>query len=193
MVWDSHPLALGATPKQVYIDGIPQFETPFILEKPASAQYPPIVPSFDAEMEATLVHAGMPSIGVDTSTSDTIIFRNVTSVWMRYGWDVRKVFSRTSPSDEGVAIVRNGTIECYSKCDITLYRGHVMEVNLAGGSISPALVSIGSSVGLQVIASEPSTSDGSVIDSLSGKVPSLLDGEVIQAVDGLQFGTRDAL
>ena len=26
VIWDSHPLALGATPRQVYIDGIPQLE-----------------------------------------------------------------------------------------------------------------------------------------------------------------------
>ena len=193
MVWDSHPLALGATPKQVYIDGIPQIEKPVILEKPGSAQYPPIVPSFEAETEATLAHTGLPPIDVDQSTSDTIIFRNVSSVWIRYGWDIRKVFGRTSGSDEGTVVVRNGSLDCYNECDLTLYGGHIMEVDLAGGSISPALVSMGASIGLQVIPSEPSTSDGSVNDALSGSIPSLLEGEVIQAVDGLQFGTRDAL
>ena len=33
VIWDSHPLALGATPRQVYIDGIPQLENPQELTK----------------------------------------------------------------------------------------------------------------------------------------------------------------
>jgi len=193
VVWDSHPLALGATPTQVYIDGIPQIEKPVVLQKSASAQHPPIVPSFEAETESTLAYTGLPPIDVDTSSSDTVVFRNVSSVWMRYGWDVRKVFSRASVSDEGTVVVRNGAVECYSECDLILYRGRVVEINLDGGSISPALVSTGSSIGLQAIAMEDSTTDGSIVDVLSGKVPSMLNGEVIQAVDGLQFGTRNAL
>ena len=35
VIWDSHPLALGATPRQVYIDGIPQLEKPQELNKPS--------------------------------------------------------------------------------------------------------------------------------------------------------------
>ena len=34
VIWDWHPLALGATPRQVYIDGIPQLEKPQELNKP---------------------------------------------------------------------------------------------------------------------------------------------------------------
>ena len=35
VIWDSHPLALGATPRQVYIDGIPQLEKSQELNKPS--------------------------------------------------------------------------------------------------------------------------------------------------------------
>lgn len=59
---------------------------------------------------------------------------------------------------------------------------------------SPALVSFGSPLGLQEISGEPSTYDGVVFDAF-GEVPAIIGGDqsVIRAVDGLQYGTRDAL
>ncbi|KAJ8496327.1 hypothetical protein ONZ45_g12505 [Pleurotus djamor] len=54
VLWDSHPLALGATPIQVFIDGIPQLDNPFNVQKPASFQHSPKVPNFDDEAEAAI-------------------------------------------------------------------------------------------------------------------------------------------
>ena len=62
VLWDSHPLALGATPQQVWIDGIAQLghaspvpppSAPPVLvgppkQGPAFAEAPP-VPTWDAE------------------------------------------------------------------------------------------------------------------------------------------------
>ena len=45
IIWDSHPLALGATPRQVYIDGIPQLEKPQELNKPSKFQTLPKTPT----------------------------------------------------------------------------------------------------------------------------------------------------
>ena len=54
VIWDSHPLSLGATPKQVIIDGIPQLPTPYIVEKPDAFQVAPKVPNFDKEAKETV-------------------------------------------------------------------------------------------------------------------------------------------
>ena len=51
VVWDSHPLALGATPKQVYIDGIPQLKNAYNVEKSRAFQVTPQVPNYDQEAE----------------------------------------------------------------------------------------------------------------------------------------------
>jgi imidazolonepropionase-like amidohydrolase len=48
VLWDSHPLSLGATPSQVFIDGIPQLEG-MKLEKPAALQAAPKTPKFSKE------------------------------------------------------------------------------------------------------------------------------------------------
>lgn len=69
-----------------------------------------------------------------------------------------------------------------------------MHIDLQGGSISPALVSFGSPLGLQEIMAESSTNDGYVYDPILREVPSILgDKSVIRAADGLQYSTRHAL
>jgi hypothetical protein len=48
---------------------------------------------------------------------------------------------------------------------------------------------------LESIKAEPSTNDGVIFDPLHRHVPEVLGGStsLIQAADGLQFGSRDAL
>jgi hypothetical protein len=55
-------------------------------------------------------------------------------------------------------------------------------------------VSFGSPLGLEHIVAEDSTNDGTIYDPLVRAVPKVLDADVMaRAVDGLQFGSRDAL
>jgi imidazolonepropionase-like amidohydrolase len=53
VLWDSHPLSLGATPRQVFIDGIPQLDGT-IVEKSKVLQSAPKTPNFDKEAKLTL-------------------------------------------------------------------------------------------------------------------------------------------
>lgn len=45
VLWDSHPLALGATPLQVFIDGIPQLRKPFSAKPLSTNLDPPSIAS----------------------------------------------------------------------------------------------------------------------------------------------------
>lgn len=60
VVWDSHPLALGATPVEVWIDGIPQFKSGLVAQKPASSQIAPKTPNFDKEAADAIEVGGVP-------------------------------------------------------------------------------------------------------------------------------------
>ncbi|KAJ7448972.1 hypothetical protein FB451DRAFT_1187478 [Mycena latifolia] len=64
VVWDSHPLALGATPVQVYIDGIPQLSSPTTLHRPAPFQDVPATPSWKKEVQETIEFEGLPPLTV---------------------------------------------------------------------------------------------------------------------------------
>ncbi|KAL1938740.1 hypothetical protein VTO73DRAFT_11343 [Trametes versicolor] len=203
ILWDSHPLALGATPQQVWIDGIAQLDAPHIISKPAALQKKPATPNFDKEAEETLKYDGLPPLDPKPSKARTVVFTNVSAVYLRGNDSVSEVYAtRTAAGSAvpGVVVVRDGKIDCIgapsSACAFSVTRDDDADfIDLEGGAIAPGLVSTGSPLGLEEIRSESSTRDGLVLDPLSYVVPEIVGGEgaLIRAADGLQFGTRDAL
>lgn len=197
VLWDSHPLAIGATPKQVWIDGIPQIKSPHSITKPATSQRVPETPNFDDEAKDAVEYDGVPPLIPHASTEGAVSFLNVSRVFVRNKGEVIQLFS--SSSTDSVVVVRNGEVRCFEhqkyRCISQTGGPGQYDVNLMGGSISPGLVAFGSPLGLEEIRSESSTIDGIVVDSLVGEVPKILGGSnaIIKASDGLQFQTRHAL
>lgn len=207
VIWDSHPLALGATPKQVFIDGIAQLASPNVVNKPATFQKTPKTPNFDKEAANAVEYEGLPPLEPEQTVQGTVVFTNVKSVTQRVsgtqGAELIETFrAESSASDSqqlGVVVVDQGRIACAGlteSCAKYLHGPSEKVVDLNGGSIAPSLVSYGSALGLEEINGEVSTQDGVVYDALSEVVPSILGGDkataLIRAVDGLQFATRDA-
>ncbi|KAJ3886962.1 composite domain of metallo-dependent hydrolase [Lentinula edodes] len=197
VLWDSHPLAIGATPKQVFIDGIAQLGSPFVRPKSKALQHAPKTPNFEDEKKAALKFDGLPPLGPKESVSDVVIFQNFDTLFMDKGNGVEQVFAKDHLGAPQIAVVQNGKLnyigvpEGYSTNLTTTLR----TVNLHGGSLAPGLLSYGSRLGLVHIAGEATTQDGEVFDNLMDEVSSALGREavVIRAKDGLQFTTRDAL
>ncbi|KIJ40954.1 hypothetical protein M422DRAFT_256128 [Sphaerobolus stellatus SS14] len=166
VIWDSHPLFIGATPKQVYIDGITQLSNPHIIDKPAAFQELPKVPNFDKEKEAAVKWEGLPplvSVESDIEIYKNVVFESVGSVW-----SAGEIKTLGGEKDD-VVVVENGR---YLFCRLGL------EVWLCNE-----------------IDQEPLTKDGRVFDALRGESKAVAggDGGVVAAVDRLQFMTRDAL
>lgn len=201
VIWDSHPLSLGATPQQVYVDGLAQLNHPTISRKPRPYQSLPTPPDYDAEAAAVVRYSGLPPLEPrKLQRRGDIIFTNVNSI-----------FSRTTSEENGgikhldhagatkeweTVVVRNGTIVCNgsgSRCRELL--DDVAEViDLQGGSLSPGLITYGSPLGLVEMRLEPTTTDGIVPNPLTANPPSVLGPHpLICAVDGLQFGGRNML
>ncbi|KAK7032843.1 carbohydrate esterase family 9 protein [Favolaschia claudopus] len=194
VLWDSHPLALGATPLQVFIDGIPQLETPHVVEKPDAFQQAPSVPNFDKEAKAAVEYEGLPPLEPTPVKTRPVVFVNVLSVFAPGADGVEELFSAQDSNTLGTVVAVDGQLTCVGVCSVDFADATV--IDLEAGSISPGLVSFGSPLGLEHIQSEPSTSDGTLFDPLSGAgVPEIAggDGAIIRAADGLQFQTRDAL
>lgn len=195
-MWDSHPLALGATPQQVWIDGIAQIESPYSVEKPPSSQHIPLTPDFNKEAAETLTYDGLPPLAIEHTTAGSVIFSNISSMWAREDHEILEVFS--TESDTAIAVAREGRIICFGvleSCSQSLDSPETKWIDLQGGALVPALTSFGSPLGLEEIRSEQSTIDGYVLDPLSSNVPTTLAGDraVVKAFNGLQFATRDAL
>jgi hypothetical protein len=189
VIWDSHPLTLGVTPLQVYIDGIAQLNNPNSKLKAAELQAPPTPPNFNEEIKGTLAHDGLPPLNIQNITFQKIVFTNVSALWLKNGYSVEQVHEDTPL----LVVVKNGQVECAGHCSDSLDAECVV-IDLWGGSIFPALVATNAQLGLQEIRSESSTNDGRIIDPLSvTEVPDIIRGSVPRAMDGLQFGARDAL
>lgn len=200
VIWDSHPLALGATPSQVFIDGIPQLDSPYVVHKPTSFQKSPKVPVFDEEASEAVKYEGLPPLRLRKSTTETTIFTNVKSLYISSPEAIREAFLAQDETDFGVVVTRNGSMVCSGAQQTCLTSTDLDDpdvtiVDLEGGSISPGFVSFGSPLGLQNIDQEPSTNDGYVYDPLVKAVPKILGGDtaIVRAVDGLLYGSRDAL
>ena len=210
VIWDSHPLALGATPQQVYIDGIAQLTDPNTLEKPETFQNLPKVPNWDKETNDTVNYDGLPPLhgwgmgkggrfkieGVrsmviheDETEDDTESLKTV--------FDDRDVLSTGAGR---IVIIDDGRIICvqspHESCTTT-FDTSMEVINLRGGSLAPGLTTYGAPLGLVEIRLESSMNDGIVLDPLTADLPDFLksahDGGVIRAVDGLSFEGRNAL
>ncbi|KAH7106017.1 hypothetical protein BKA62DRAFT_348554 [Auriculariales sp. MPI-PUGE-AT-0066] len=181
VIWDSHPLALGATPRQVYIDGIPQLKNPAVHEKPATFQDVPKTPDFGEAARQTVEYDGLPPLAPN-SDSGIVAFLNVA------------ILGDTSVA-EGLrtVLVDGGQVVCSGPCVVSTNSTRI--IDLRGGVLVPGLISFGAPLGLHEIESEPTTSDGIAPDAINGPVSALLggDGFIARAVDALALGGRNAL
>jgi len=138
-------------------------------------------------------------LGPKESTPRTILFTNLTNVWVRKGKRVHSILNDlTTAADRAerdVVGVDAGNIVCITAKDCEQFKTLAARtVDLEGGALQPGLVTYGSKLGLQEIAMEKSTGDGPVFDPLTHAIPKILGDEtVIRAADGLQYQTRNSL
>jgi hypothetical protein len=129
-------LALGAAPKQVYIDGIPQIDKPFAVEKPKGLQRVPVPPNFDKEAEEALEHNGLPPLQPRKADSDTVIFTNLSSIYLRRGRDIIEVLGAAKHEKAGTVVVQNGVVVCTGTCSLASVSPATPQIDLEGGSIA---------------------------------------------------------
>lgn len=195
MVWDSHPLTLGATPQQVYIDGIAQLSEPVVVAKPSTFQRVPATPDWGNAPAQAVKYEGLPPLESELpkDRSETVVFTQVKDIWSHSSGELQL---QSLPADS-VVIVSKGRIECAgssSRCSSPLTDATV--IDLAHGSLLPGLISYGAPLGLEEINQEPSTNDGRVPNPLGRSgVPEIAGGDdlVVRAADGLSFAGRDSL
>jgi len=172
VIWDSHPLQLGATPKKVWIDGILQIPVPSKMGEGTHIEIGkgkdddtwrrvPDTPNWDQERKEAIKWDGLPPLE-GRKVASKVVFAGVKEVWQRApnGDFVEALSAASSPGDNfGTVVVEDGKFTCIGRtCADEI--GDAMILNLNGGSISPGLTSYGSPLGLEEIANEPSTTDG---------------------------------
>ncbi|KAI8098293.1 uncharacterized protein B0P05DRAFT_633363 [Gilbertella persicaria] len=167
VIWDRNPLALGALPLQVFIDGLPQFDQrpiePILSTKKFNK------PSLNLQH---LQHIKLRKKGNYLLKN---IGRNLLNPNATESFVVIKeglVCPSLNTDDYNLSLKNN----MYDSFEI---------IDIQGGYILPGIIAVGSKLGLVEIPSEGSTGDGIVPSSYS-KSPR----DIVEAADGLKLGTK---
>lgn len=195
VLWNKNPLALGAKPIEVIIDGtrqqlkIDNSYAPLTASKSSNGPPPPSA-NFSAEIKR--VSNSGPEILAWESSGFPIPKRRVSSVRL---FNVSRVFSlhgakgeqkitSTRVLEQESVLLSGGKVSCigHSKScpDLLEVQEHV---DLKGGTVMPGLIAFGSNLGLTDIIAEPATRDGSS--------EALIDSDTPRAIDGLRLGGND--
>jgi hypothetical protein len=181
VVWQSHPLAVGAAPAQVYIDGIPQLDPPVLRSRPESDQSAPPAGNWTKEIAYDIATKGDPDYS-PRAVHLNMAFINVSSVILRRDGSVKDL----SPSDATFdVVVDRGEIDCIGKC---AFDAEIPIIDLKGGSLAPGLTSSGIPLGLKY--EEGSGSFDPDADAMSSETKALTQFAVNKAADGVFFGTK---
>jgi hypothetical protein len=165
VIWDKHPLEIGAHPLRVFTDGYTTFEHKEYkthIPLPFAHKPEPLNPL----SEATVLDIG------DFGETLTATFVNISGL----------IHSKTAENQVGSKLViENGIVKCIGAACVTVGK----EISVNGGWVTPGLVAAGVHLGLEIIQAEPVTSAG-VIQHQSD--------DVLESALGIQVGrTRSRL
>ena len=178
VVWDSHPLSIGATPLQVYIDGNPTLDPKRVTESGSVAekQQPTEKPK-----QRKIISPDMREFCDDQVTSGKkLIITGIRESFLEHAADL-------GSSGNLTMIIQDGKTICVGEECKDSITNDATVVPLENGYVLPGLTAVSVSLGLIEIPSEESTTDGSV-----GTKASTLEAQnVIYAKYGVRFDGKN--
>ncbi|KAJ5703988.1 hypothetical protein N7493_011126 [Penicillium malachiteum] len=159
VIWDSHPLSNGATPLQVYIDGVSTLPSDRLQESlnlsssQKSRMHPPNAPQMRPQSEKSVQDSVREAIKVGAK----IVVSGIQSVLVPFsGFDV--------PAHGNLTIVlERGRVVCIGlPKDCLIVANDVVHLDLKNGHIIPGLTALVHHMGLSEIEMESISGDGSV-------------------------------
>ncbi|RAK95545.1 uncharacterized protein BO80DRAFT_393724, partial [Aspergillus ibericus CBS 121593] len=148
VIWDSHPLQVGATPVEVFIDGRALLQHGdidlSIASSPEDLEHAPDMrPTADLEQRDNVC------------SQSRVVFTGIRSALLDSP-------SLEQASEELVFVVENNQVSCFGTKGACIQgQERITEIALKNGYITPGLVAFGNNLGIQAIPSESSTGDGS--------------------------------
>ncbi|ATY60850.1 carbohydrate esterase family 9 [Cordyceps militaris] len=198
VVWDDHPLNRGATPLQVFIDGIPQLNDTMVEKSTGSSWYSPL-----AEGPSSQV---MPQVKYEpddkTRRDKCQGMKNAGGNMIISG--IRRTFALDYPelaieqvaagTDSLQLILENGRLVCAgtpatcqeSRARIEATTGSA-HLRLTNGHVAPGLSALTNALGVREIATDPSTGDGGAGGQSLADPASILYAKHGAALDGKAF------
>ncbi|SPO29208.1 uncharacterized protein UTRI_06157 [Ustilago trichophora] len=223
VLWNTHPLRMGATPVEVVIDGVPQLgphapvpspDLPHgeaeIQHEPSQAAPPaPKAGNFSTEIEEVkksyteiIAFEKLAFPSAKEPTPNCTVFTNVGQRFFHKSGSKSRISSTSFTSGNGRIVVAGGKVLCSGEScpsSVCPSGSSVNIIDAHGGVVLPGLTSFGSNLGLTDIVAEAETSDGYTLDPVNSANPALSTAEYLRswpmarAVDGLQWGGHDLI
>ncbi|WFD00477.1 hypothetical protein MYAM1_003226 [Malassezia yamatoensis] len=200
VLWDRHPLQLGATPMQVYIDGEAQFSHPFDSGLTTLSSSRPKQADYRAEhhrvqtQQAEIVDDRAFAFPTPAEDVSYAILYNVQRFFHRQtDANGRRIVEETFSDNDGVLVYADGSLVCVGKSDcLALAPKSARRIDLGNGTILPGLIAYGATLGLADLPMESSASAGkdeSSVDEQGQLRPAITP----RIVDELMWGGHDLL
>lgn len=215
VLWDRHPLQLGATPVQVVVDGAEQLTgdkgvirsavgskaarmpAPDVQAAPKSADFASEIERVRRSTDKIVTQDAL-AFPTPQRTVDAVVLSNVSQVLHRVYGPPRHVEAVDFPASEGVAVYANGWLVCFGEREKCMESApeDAVHIDARGGVVAPGIVSYGATLGLSDIPSEADASDGRLpraqpseaLDPLA-----IAQRPLPRAADGLVWGGHDLL
>lgn len=176
VIWNSHPLSIGATPLQVYIDGREVLD-PDVVSQSLSKIKPTLQYGLGKpQMRPVLASQEKAKICAGIKDSREVVITGINTSYL-------PVIPSSGRSNLTM-IIRDGSLACFdydAHCR-PVYEGH-KSIKLKNGFIMPGLTAMSSSLGMTEIILEGSTGDGLVGPPFDASNPR----DVVHAKYGVHF------
>lgn len=179
VVWDSHPLSIGATPKQVFIDGVATLDP---VQVEASSAHVVAAQGADAHvgagkppMRATIAHEEREQLcSRSRDQGRGFVISGITASFLDEFPELltTAVGGAQSAQENLTMVIADGKVACLGtdvdcRAAATKLRGshdneHVTSIQLQNGHLSRGLIAVTSSLGIAEISMIPATGDGIV-------------------------------
>ncbi|EJD52256.1 hypothetical protein AURDEDRAFT_83286 [Auricularia subglabra TFB-10046 SS5] len=173
VVWDAHPLAIGATPLQVFVDGIAQLESKVVKESLGETfvdapKTKPVAPKMRAEVDAK----ARALFCQNAKKADSFIINGITKSFLKTGTQ------RTAFRGNLTLVVSDGAIACLDTAErcasavrLVSHDEATLTMHMSDGYILPGLTALTASLGMAEISMEPDTGDGFANPAADGSNP----------------------
>jgi imidazolonepropionase-like amidohydrolase len=163
VVWDSHPLSVGATPLQVFVDGRATLNEKAVKESMLNVKTEDVQTNSQPRIRSLLDNDTKAGICAAFTQGGSNLL--ITGIRKSYLGDID---ARVELNGGNMTmVIKGGKVECFdtfNKC--TVSNEDRLIINLSNGHALPGLTAVSQALGLEEIAGEKSTSDGPVSTKL---------------------------